>query len=140
MEKVTIKGKEYIFAMKMKVRDYEVDSEGIVNNAIYLHYLEHTRHEFCEAAGMSFREMHLSGIDPVLNKAEIEYKTPLTLGQRFISCINIDRQGVRFIFYQDIYNLDHDLVIKAKISCVTTKNGKLTRGDELADAFREYLP
>ncbi len=139
MDKVTIKGKDYIFAMEMKVRDYEVDSEGIVNNAIYLHYLEHTRHEFCEAAGVSFREMHLNGIDPVLNKAEIEYKTPLTLSQKFISCLNLEREGVRFIFYQDIYDLDDNLVIKAKISCVTTKNGKLTRGDELADAFIEYL-
>ena len=41
----------YIFELPMKVRDYEVDSEGIVNNAVYLHYLEHTRHEFCEWAG-----------------------------------------------------------------------------------------
>ena len=39
--------------MPIKVRDYEVDAEGIVNNANYLHYLEHTRHEFCEEAGLS---------------------------------------------------------------------------------------
>lgn len=47
----------YIFEMPMKVRDYEVDSQGIVNNANYLHYLEHTRHEFCEARGFTFRDM-----------------------------------------------------------------------------------
>ena len=62
--------KKYIFELPMKVRDYEVDSEGIVNNAVYLHYLEHTRHEFCEMAGISFRKMHESGIDPVLNKID----------------------------------------------------------------------
>ncbi len=48
---------EPIFSLEMKVRDYEVDSEGIVNNAVYLHYLEHTRHEFCQQAGLSFRQM-----------------------------------------------------------------------------------
>ena len=37
---------KYIFSMPMQVRDYEVDAEGIVNNAEYLHYMEHTRHEF----------------------------------------------------------------------------------------------
>lgn len=34
------------FELEMQVRDYECDMEGIVNNAIYQHYLEHTRHEF----------------------------------------------------------------------------------------------
>ena len=38
--------KEYVYQLKMKVRDYECDLEGIVNNANYQHYMEHTRHEF----------------------------------------------------------------------------------------------
>ena len=56
--------KPYIYEMPIKVRDYEVDSQGIVNNANYLHYLEHTRHEFCEARGFTFRDMQQQGIDP----------------------------------------------------------------------------
>lgn len=58
--------KKYAYEMPMRVRDYEVDCQGIVNNANYLHYMEHTRHEFCRMAGCSFAEMHLRGIDPVL--------------------------------------------------------------------------
>ena len=34
---------KYIFETRMEVRDYECDIEGIVNNANYLHYAEHTR-------------------------------------------------------------------------------------------------
>ena len=48
---------EYIFELEMQVRDYECDMEGIVNNAIYQHYLEHTRHEFLASSGISFIEM-----------------------------------------------------------------------------------
>lgn len=73
---------KYIFEMPLKVRDYEVDSQGIVNNANYLHYLEHTRHEFCEARGFTFRDMQKQGIDPVVTKIEIEYHTPCILANQ----------------------------------------------------------
>lgn len=129
----------YIFELPIKVRDYEVDSEGIVNNANYLHYLEHTRHEFCEWAGLSFREMHSRGIDPVLTKVEIEYKTPLTLGSSMISKLNVGRKGPLFIFYQDIYTPDGRLVVKAKVKVATLVNGKLSRGEELFSHFDKYF-
>ena len=35
--------RKYVFETRMEVRDYECDIEGIVNNANYLHYTEHTR-------------------------------------------------------------------------------------------------
>ncbi len=137
--KKTKENNSYIFELQMKVRDYEVDSEGIVNNANYLHYLEHTRHEFCHSAGMSFREMHERGIDPVLKKVEIEYVSPLGLGEEMVSKLNIRREGARFMFYQDIYRPDGQLVVKAIVSCVCLENGRLSRGELLADAFKDYL-
>lgn len=45
---------KYIYELEMKVRDYECDLQGIVNNANYQHYLEHTRHEFLLSTGVSF--------------------------------------------------------------------------------------
>lgn len=129
----------YIYSLPIKVRDYEVDAEGIVNNANYLHYLEHTRHEFCEQAGLSFREMHLSGIDPVLSRVEIDYKTPLGLGESFVSKLNLSRRGPLFIFHQDIYKPDGTPVVKAKISVACLEYGRLSRGEKLAEAFKTYL-
>ncbi len=132
--------KNYAFELPMRVRDYEVDCQGIVNNANYLHYMEHTRHEFCRAAGCSFAEMHREGIDPVLRSVTIEYRRPLGLGQEFVSCINLRRDGARFIFEQDIYGLpDMQLATTAEVAVVCTENGRLTRGDILANAFAEYL-
>ena len=123
----------------MKVRDYEVDAEGIVNNAVYLHYLEHTRHEFCDNAGLSFREMHSKGIDPVLSRVEIDYKTPLGLGENFVSKLNLSRRGPLFVFQQDIYKLDGTPVVKALVSVACLENGRLSRGECLAEAFKDYL-
>lgn len=48
----------YIYELEMKVRDYECDLQGIVNNANYQHYLEHTRHEFLTSVGVSFAALH----------------------------------------------------------------------------------
>jgi len=129
----------YVFELEIAVRDYEVDVEGIVNNANYLHYLEHTRHEFCDRAGLSFRDMHQQGIDPVLTRVVIDYKTPLGLGDVMLSKLNIRRRGPLFIFQQDIFKLDGTPVVFADVSVAALENGRLSRGDALARAFREYL-
>lgn len=131
--------KPYIFQLPIKVRDYEVDAEGIVNNANYLHYLELTRHEFCEMAGLSFRQMHQQGIDPVLSRVEIDYKSPLGLGDSMISKLNISRRGPLFIFEQDIDKPDGTPVIRAIVSVACLENNRLSRGELLAEAFKDYL-
>ena len=128
------------FEMTIKVRDYEVDSQGIVNNANYLHYREITRHDFCEHAGTSFRAMQEQGLDPVVRKIEIEYLSALTLGETMVSRLSMKREGARFIFVQDIYNAGHGAhVVHALVTVVCLENGRLSRGDILAEAFREYL-
>lgn len=125
--------------MEMVVRDYELDSQQIVNNANYLHYMEHTRHTFCAEAGMSFGELHRRGIDPVVRKIEIDYKTSLRVGDHFISCLKVDRKGPRFIFKQDIIFPNGEYAAQATVTVVSLKNGKLSKGDELGMIFSQYM-
>lgn len=129
----------YHFTLRMQVRDYEIDAEGIVNNAVYLHYMEHTRHQFCKAAGLSFADMRAQGIDPVAAKIEIEYKTPLRSGDEMLSCLRVSRRGPLYVFDQDIFTLDGAPVTRARVSIACLRDGRLTRGDELAPAFAKYL-
>ena len=49
---------QYVFETEMEVRDYECDIQGIVNNANYLHYTEHTRHLYLQSLGVSFAKLH----------------------------------------------------------------------------------
>lgn len=130
----------YIFEYRFKVRDYELDSEGIVNNANYLHYLEITRHEFCTVAGISFSEMQRRGFIPVLRRVEIEYMTSLRGDDMVVSRLALRREGPRFIFIQDLFIENSGLqACHAIVTCVTLQDGRLSRGDEFAKLFEKYL-
>lgn len=122
----------FLFGLVIKVRDYETDSQGIVNNANYLHYLEMTRHAFCEWRGYSFSQMSNDGIVAVMRKIEMEYLRSLHGGELFISYVNVEREGPRFMFHQSLYSLDGKLIVKARATIVATHDGRLTKGDELA--------
>ena len=114
----------------MKVRDYECDIQGVVNNANYQHYLEHARHEFLEQIGGSFSQMHNQGLDLMVSKVTLNYKRPLRGGDRFVVCINAQRKGAKLVFVQDIYNLaDGALVLKGELDIICLKDGRLTRGE-----------
>ena len=129
---MAIAKKDYIFEEKFKVRDYECDLQGIVNNANYQHYIEHTRHEYLTSRGISFAQMHADGIDAVVARITMSYKTPLTSGDEFVSKLNIKREGIKYVFYQDIYRLpDMKLVMKAVVDTVCLINGRLGTCDEL---------
>lgn len=130
---------DYIFELPIKVRDYEVDAEGIVNNANYLHYLEHTRHEFCEQAGLSFRAMRERGLTPVVSRIEIKYLRSLGLADSMVSKLAMTRRGPVFVFRQDIYTPDGEPVVKATVDIACYENGRLSRGTALAEAFAAYL-
>ena len=122
--------KDWMFEIEMKVRDYECDSQGIVNNANYLHYMENTRHEFLESLGVFFCDLQKKHIDPVVVRIDIKYSSSLTGGEVFISKLNCTKEGVKLVFFQEIYRKkDNKLCTKAKVAIAVMENGKLTRGD-----------
>lgn len=130
--------KMYIYELNFKVRDYECDLQGIVNNAVYLSYLEHTRHEFLLERSVSFAELHEQGIDAVVARVEIAYKTPLRSQDEFVSKLNVKKDGVKYEFNQAIYRKsDHKLCIKAKVSTVVVVDGRLVSQFELFDKLVE---
>ncbi|WP_291556771.1 thioesterase family protein [Bacteroides sp.] len=131
---------EYIFELQMKVRDYECDLQGIVNNANYQHYIEHTRHEFLSSLGVSFARLHDEGIDPVVARLNMAFKTPLKSGDEFISKLYIKKEGIKYVFYQDIFRLpDMKPVIKATVETVCVINGRLGDSETFNTIFLPYF-
>lgn len=130
--------KEYSFRLDFKVRDYELDMEGVVNNSVYMNYLEHARHECLISRGVNFAEYAEKGIYLIVAKAVLEYKMPLRSGDEFWIGINIvPASKVRIIFEQDIYRTsDNKLVLKAEITGTgLSETGRPKLPDEVLEKF-----
>ncbi|WP_291316749.1 acyl-CoA thioesterase [Desulfuromonas sp.] len=119
------------FKLDFQVRDYECDMQGVVNNAVYQNYLEHTRHEFLKSLGLDFAELTRQGVNLVVVRAELDYKSPLKSGDRFWIGTRLERiSPLRLAFHQDICREpDGAPVLKARII-----------GTALGDRGRPRLP
>lgn len=128
------------FDLTLKVRDYECDLQGIVNNSIYQQYMEHTRHEFILSLGLDFAQLHKQGTDLVVARLEMAFKTPLTSGDKAYCTLMVKKQGLKYIFDQEIYRKrDMKLAIKATVTAVAVIHGKLGVSQRVDQALSNFL-
>ena len=129
-----------LYAHPLKVRDYECDAQGHVNNANYQHYFEVARHEFFELHGFNFFELTKSGLDLVVSRVEIRYKSPLYGADPILVTIDkIEKKGVLYVFHQRVIRTTDNVVCaKAKVEVASVLNGKLSK-PELLDSALEKI-
>lgn len=128
----------YAFSMEMAVRDYECDIQGVVNNGVYMNYLEHVRHEYLKQIGIDFADYAKQGINLMVVRAELDYKFPLESGDKFIVYLSLVRESrVKFAFQQDIYRLpDEKLILNARIiGTAVNANGRPEIPEQLDKFF-----
>ncbi len=101
-----------------QVRDYECDIQGIVNNGVYMNYLEHARHEFLKANNIDFAQLAKQKINLVVVRAELDYKQSLKSSDKFSVQTYVENgTQLKFTFNQAIYRQEV-LMLKAKITGV----------------------
>ena len=107
----------YQFKLDYSVRDYECDLAGMVNNAAYLNYIEHARHEFLKTKNIDFARLADREIYLVVLRIEADYLYSLRSGDQFYVGTYVQRiSRLRFGFFQDIFRLpDQKPVFKAKV-------------------------
>jgi len=132
---------DYQFRLDFEVRDYECDLQSIVNNAVYLHYLEHTRHVFLRHKGVDFTSLAERGTNLVVIRVEIDYLNPLRSGDKFFVGLNLERfSRLRFSFIQDIYRLpDNRPIVEAKIlGTSVNETGRPCLSNELEELMKSH--
>ena len=121
-----------------EVRDSELDSQGIVNNANYSVYYEHARHLYFKSLGVSFIDFLKNGYRVVLTKADITYKQSLTSGDIFIVETSAYYRKVKlFVEQKVIRQQDQALISTATfhIASLHEPSGRLILPPEMVAAL-----
>jgi len=105
------------FSLDFKVRDYECDLQGVVNNSVYQNYLEHARHEFLLSRGVNFAELTEQKIHLVVVRAELDYRRSLKPGDEFRVTVACELVGtIRLVFVQNIFKADGTVIMNARVT------------------------
>ena len=112
----------------LRVRTYECDSYGHVNNANYLNYLEFARYEYLRDIGFNFLKSIQDGYGLYIARIEVDYKMPaFTDDELLIKTKPVKMGAVSGTLAQQIWR-ENDLLIEAKVSwAFVDSNGKPTK-------------
>ena len=123
------------FSIEMSVRDYELDMQGIVNNAVYQNYLEHARHEFLHHHGIDFADLTERGVVLVVKTITMDFKNSLKSKDKFKVQVETFKDGhLKLIFKQTITRLsDNKVALSANVTGVCLVNGRLVKPETIPE-------
>jgi len=104
-----------VFAVRLTVRDCELNRVGHVSHDTYHRYAEHARLELFRSAGCSLDRLLAEGMAPALLESHIWFRKELTVGDEVeVTCVPTFGAGKTFALGNTI---THDGVVSAEITC-----------------------
>ena len=129
------------FETEIKVRTYECDLYGHVNNAAFLNYCEFARVEFLNELGFTLESLKEKGFLLPVVKIEIEYKRPAFPGDQLLLTLEWLKKGRSSSqFRQEIFNkITGELITQILVTWVVTnlKGTPISIPDELSQRYQQ---
>ncbi|MFF3916061.1 acyl-CoA thioesterase [Streptomyces sp. NPDC001852] len=98
------------FSVRVTVRGYETDTQGHLNQSVYLNYAEHARWSLLQAAGISQTRLVGRGVGPVALETTIRFRRELLAGDEVdVTCAFEWGGGRTFRIVQEIRKTDGTL-------------------------------
>ncbi len=113
-----------MFSLQMKVRDYECDVQGVVNNARYLHYFEHARHEWLHEMDIDFAGLAKEGLHLMVRRMEVDYHQPLRPGDVFTVHSRLLSGGRAKVIFEQWIEREGTVCIQGRTEAVAVRNGR----------------
>ncbi|GMO30373.1 MAG: thioesterase family protein [Termitinemataceae bacterium] len=102
--------------LKIRVRTYECDSYGHVNNANYLNYLEYARYEFLKDIGFDYKAALLDGYGIYIARIEIDYKRSAHADEEITVLTEPVKAGSVSGVVSQIITRGEDVLIESKVT------------------------
>ncbi|MEG3626827.1 acyl-CoA thioesterase [Streptomyces poriticola] len=95
------------FSVPLTVRGYETDTQGHLNQAVYLNYAEHARWSLLQAAGIRQADLVARGVGPVALETTIRFRRELVAGDEIeVTCVFEWGEGRTFRIRQLVRKAD----------------------------------
>ena len=133
--------KTFYHSTVVRVRNYEIDWQGIVHNAIYIHYFEVGRIEYLNTIGAKVDINTINSESKVvLARNEIDYRTPARYGDTInvYSRISVIK-NTSFIFEGLLERSSSGEVIAENVAVHVWLNHKTNAPMPVPDDFRKLV-
>ncbi len=132
---------DFRFYTDERVRNYEVDWQGIVHNAIYLHYFETSRIDYLHHIGVT---VNIDSIQKegkvVLVRNEVNYKNPARYGDAMKVYTRISAiKNTSFVFEGMLIRKGDNLLLAENVAYHVWISPETSRPIPVPEAFRKTV-